>query len=352
VTSTGTLVASGTNQLRMEVASGKAIWLEASSFAGSAIHLNNGTLIARSPTFNFGTLSGTGSLLYTNGTLLVNSGTLDLGTVNPAGPLGLARCDIMGGTLTSSSGTIGITGHGVTSTAGFTRLQSSIRADLYVHDGARLAGLGALNGHTIRMVGNYGSVGFNMDSGTGSLIFDAPNAFGNVYDVSLVPTGMTVTTGLGGGTIGASSTTLTNRGTVLASTAGKAIHLVDNLQNNGVIEARDGGIVALRYGWTGTGTVNVHDGGVLRLRGLFTPPQMDALNVRGTIEVAGILNNTSVLPIVNPTYQLQLAQAGIIQGGTLSGGAGQALRVTTARSYASSDAATLNALTLERQRAG
>ncbi|MBL8359401.1 MAG: choice-of-anchor D domain-containing protein [Rubrivivax sp.] len=236
-----------------------------------------------------GTISFTGSTVDNRSILEArNSGTLVLNTDVAQTASGVIHADTAGVVLHNGSritgGTITTAGGGVlrasgSSTSFLDAVTLSGTLDLAGGGRERVANGMTLSGGTIN-INNNGILSFEGNGtlgGSGTIVFGATGA-GNRLDLDGNGTttfGPNVVVRGQNGTIGqeiniSGTQTLVNNGLISADAAGGTISIMQSaVTNNGTLEARNGGTLALRSNVTqsGTGTI-LGDGGVVTLEGV------------------------------------------------------------------------------------
>ena len=366
-------------------------------WSSGTLVVNNGTLIVEtlSPD-NFGTVVRNGGRIVLAGAISRAGGTVDLANGWSAGPFDLdaASIDCGGGTLASTGRTVSVFGRD--SVVGTRIARAQIAADMDVMaKGFLQFSTCALSGSTIRLRDSTASIQFGIDTstlgGSGTIVFDSATAsaprISNVASVTL-GSGITIQTGLSGGSLLCDST-LTNNGALRSQTPGKALSIVGPVTNGGLITAASGATISMNGavnntgtiaaaggtvtlgptvvntgtltasagGWlslgsatltnngtirsdggrlvldlgrlSGTGPV-VASGGTLQLAGNMMPSDLDrfATSNDAAMLIAGTLNGSgAVLPVRSNGRHLALTTNGAISNATLTGAVGDTLSV-------------------------
>ena len=332
---------------------GKILSISPTSFTNSGTaQATDGTLAITAASWtNSGTLGVSGSGVLQLGGTFTSAG---LGTINRSGgTINLTGIfDNTGATfaLTAATGSFNLVGgtlRGGTVTAGggasliiptflagtfdgITNLDLDTtvinRATLFVTNSLVL---GAGRTITMTSAGNDTVLTFNGAqslTGLGQVLFggsassDTINGSGPLT----IGPGISIRTGTQGGTI--SPAKLINQGLISAETPGKILTIsAASFTNTGTAQATDGTLSITSASWTNSGTLGVSGSARLQLGGNFTSAGLGTINRSdGTIELLGIMDNTSATFALTAGTGSFVFRNGTIRGGTVtaSGGAG------------------------------
>jgi hypothetical protein len=206
-----------------------------------------------------------------------------------------------------------------------------------------LGGTVTLEGATIEVFGTLLSKTDDITlTGSGQVLLNQPTGrwtYATLADSLLIDSGVEV---LGQRGTSFATADTTNRGTFAAvpggtNTNGFRIFVVHGFTNEGVLEARDGGLLWLDtisspQTFNTTGTIRALPGGVVRFTGLSISSLATLGNIdnQGTIELQGILNNTAGTNFTGGDWAL--VSGAQVNGGMLTTSSGGRLRVTPLRS--------------------
>ncbi|MFN0057961.1 MAG: beta strand repeat-containing protein [Planctomycetota bacterium] len=304
---------------------------------------SSGTISETNSTINLGgsfALASFGTFVRTGGTVNV-TGTLDLGggtrTFNAAsGSWNLVGGAILNGTLSGTAGQgLIATGSGGTLTnmtlAGAV-LTIPAASDVTSTSGLTLSGgtvtLGsAPNGHSYFYFNGTQTLG-----GTGEIVLLEHPVYTRYLWLQGATTALTIGSGVtvrgGDGQLNATTgQSFINQGTLRSDVATQAM-TVQRVQNAGLIDAINGSTMNLADTWSSSGTIS-ETNSTINLGGSFTLATFGtfvrsggSVNVTGTFNLGG---GTRAFDAATGSWNLV---GGTIQGGTLSGAAGQGLIAT------------------------
>ncbi|MCY2954747.1 MAG: PEP-CTERM sorting domain-containing protein [Planctomycetota bacterium] len=195
-----------------------------------------------------------------------------------------------------------------------------------------------LDGKTIRINCNdYGASvlsfsGSQTFGGTGGqVVFDGNNSQVRAESGKLtIGPGITIRTGIAGGTVGQANTQLLNQGTISAQTAGATITVTGNAwTNQGTFEAKDGGTLTLAGSyWANNGVISV-DGGTVRFDGTFKPAAIGTITrTGGSLQITGTMDNGGSTWTLDPSAGSFNLAGGTILGGKIVTSTGAYLNAT------------------------
>ena len=296
-----------------------------------------------------------GQLGLSNSSLVVStSGVLNNGGTNAAGPLdlGAAKVTMAGGKIVGGTVRAALmqVPAGVSYLDGVTLGMPVQIADQAVLRASNSLGL---SGASISMRGQNpvtSNTYLDLTNGTtldgnGEIVFDGTggNALPTGASLNIGPD-VVIRTGSAGGVIGSTSTSMTNRGSISAATAGQRITVSDksltntgvleatggglldvpNVGNSGTMRAAAGGVLTLSGSWYSSGPITV-DGGSLVLGGTFGTGSLARLSRSGnstlTLKTGTLVNAGSTLDL-DALGPMLLSGSPTISGGTVQGTAG------------------------------
>ncbi|MEQ1751080.1 MAG: hypothetical protein ABL974_16750, partial [Prosthecobacter sp.] len=350
----GTLILNGTNW------NGSAGTL---ALSGTGVLNLGGTFT----TANLGTLNRTGGTLNVTGVLDNTGTTLALNAAS--GSWNLLNGTIKGGTITMAGG---VTLSLPTSASG-TLDGVTLANDFSIGSGGTLNvknGLTVSGGAKLTMNGTNASTyiyfqGTQTLGGIGEIVFGG-NGNNNVYAIgggnlataAVLTLGPNITVhGTQNGNLQNyyAQDSVINQGTISADTALKTITITGPFTNQGTISATAGTLLLNGANWNGSaGTLALSGSGTFHLGGTVTTANLGTLNrTGGTLNIAGVLDNTGTTLALNAASGSWNLSNGTIKGGTITttGGATLALPVSTtgtldgvtlANDFTISSGATLN----------
>jgi hypothetical protein len=291
------------------------------------VTLEQGAMLNLGGTFNFadvGTVERNGGRVNFAGDIDLTGRTFDLST-SPVGPLDLGSSYIVGGRLVSPGRPVEV--RKTNSQRDGLAVNGTVLAlNLDLVGSGNLTGAGSdvtLDGATVRLKGSNSRVIGRAVMGNGDVVFDAASVGvpGPLVEAPRVGPGVTIRTGASGGGffLWNANDTVTNDGRILAETPGRIISSGYTVDNNGTIEARNGGAVSLGGGHN-HGTVRASAGGAIFIGARFQPfvnggtfivEPTGYLDLGGTLAGAGVELRGTIRPggtfIGTGTLDLQAA---------------------------------------------
>jgi hypothetical protein len=238
--------------------------LNSGSINNAGVISGDGTILVGGTPWQWsdlGTLNRTGGLLSLQGTLNNEGKTLlvdNIGTWALTGPVGGGT--ITGGTISSSTGgTLEIGSSQASLGKGGTLDGVTVDVDLRVTPSSTLVvqnGLKILNGHQVILANGSGQSyslvlsGTQAITGHGAIVFNRTGLplsdwLAPLSGTTTIGPDITVRTGVGAGTVGASGNALINQGLISAQTAGRTIRIAGTFENQGRVEALNGATLVL-----------------------------------------------------------------------------------------------------------